>query len=315
MINKKHNFKALTLALFLFVACCLKTSAQQDPMYTQYMFNAMSINPGYAGLKGYPQLSYLSRYQWLGVKGAPKTQYLSYDYRVPRKNVGLGLNMVHYSFGPTFNTHMFVNYAYHLQLDKSSYLSMGIRAGLSWYKFNLASVNIIKGGDPYFSQDFQNNWVPNFGLGLYYYTSKYYLGISSPALLENKFKLNGDKETNIGKENRHYFFIAGYIIEITPDLIFKPSTLIRYVNKTPVSMDISALFLIRDRFWCGPVWRINKAVGFQSMFRFDPQWTLGYAFDYTMNELAGKQIGTHEIMLTYNFNKNTLYNIKSPRYF
>lgn len=293
-----------------------KTSyAQQDPMYNHYMFNAMAINPGYTGLKGYPRISSLSRLQWAGFDGAPKTQYISYDMRLPKKNLGLGMNVVYDKAGPSQTTHMFANIAYHLQVAEESFLSMGIRAGLSWYKIGLADINTINDGDKQFAHNINNDMAPNFGLGFYYYTPNYYIGISTPALIENKFKAGGDGNTIVGKENRHLFIIGGYVYEITDDLIFKPSFLVRYAHGGFVSADITALVLIRDRLWCGPMWRIGTAMGAQARFKINPQVTIGYACDFATNDLAGKQFGTHEIMLTYHFNKNKFYNIKSPRYF
>jgi len=306
----RHNAHLLAVtALTLFLAAP-GARAQQDPMYSQYMFNTLAFNPAYAGSADVFSAMALSRHQWLGFDGAPSTQTLSLNSPLPGDKLALGGNLIHDVAGPAKQNSVFLDVAYRIRTGTGTRLAFGLSGGVNFFQADLASLSTVE-VDPH-NASISGKALPNFGFGLYWHAPRYYVGISAPKLLENKIGDDGLVVTN--QEFRHYFLMAGYVMDINMDLKFKPSILLRAVEGAPLSLDVNANFLLRDRVWFGAMYRYGNAFGVMAQYQVNEQLKLGYAFDMTTTKLGAYNAGTHEIMIGYDF-KFTKGRTISPRYF
>ncbi len=282
--------------------------AQQDPMFTQYMFNTLSINPAYAGSQDVLSINAISRHQWVHIEGAPQTQ--TFVVHTPLKNnIGVGLSVINDKIGPQSQMGLQSNFSYKLKIGQKSSLSLGIMAGLSKVDIGLNSLNNVQTDDVAFQQNV-TGMKPLFGFGLYYKLPNMYFGLSLPELVETDYQ----NDVSSWKQARHYYFIAGYIANMSKSLKFKPTVLVRYTQNAPVSAEITSQLIIKDKIWVGGMYRFEEAVGGLLGIQITKQIRFGYAYDYEIGKLSAYGGGTHEIMLNYNFMfKNKDY--ASPIYF
>ncbi len=309
------------IKLSLFILALVSTGsvmAQQQPLYTMYMWNQLIINPGYAGTRDALTASAVWREQWVGLDGAPSTQVLSIHSPLPNDKVGLGFTVQNDHIGPTNNTGVWGDFAYHLQVTEKSKLSLGLRAGFDVYQADLLSLDNIESNDPAFNKNVENNFLPNFGFGAYYYADRGYVGVSMPTILENELN-NGNNSGNdhLDVLSRHYYVMAGYVFSLSKDsmgVMFKPSTIIRMVSGAPVSFDLTANFLIKQKLWLGASYRYQDSFAGIVSFQFTDHLQAGYSYDFGTSDLRSYNGGSHEIMLTYDFFKREV-KTKNPRYF
>jgi len=310
-IKNAKRMKIYLIAVFL-LGILGSVSAQQDPMFTQYMHNPVSINPAYAGSRGTLNVVAMHRQQWVGIDGAPKTLALSINSPFLSYNVGVGLSLLYDELGPVRQTGIYADYAYHLKVSTRTKLSFGLKGGVNIYDINLLDLIGSQGDDHVAMYGARRLYHPNFGFGTYLYSDRFYLGLSIPKLLQNN--LSDDKNTLINKEERHLFLASGVVLDVTENIKFKPSTTIRIVNGSPVSVELSAAVLLQDRLWLGGMFRFGDAAGAMVKFNLTNQLSVGYSYDYTLSELSPFNQGTHEVFISYDFmrrNRKTL----SPRYF
>jgi len=313
MMNIKY-LKTIRISLIVIFLSCLitKVSAQQDPMFTQYMHNPVSINPAYAGSRGTLNVVSVNRQQWVGIDKAPRTYALSLNSPFISYNVGVGLSILVDQLGPAKEIGMYADYSYHLKLNQRTKLAFGLKGGLNIFDINLLYLTRYEDDDLISMNGAQKLYLPNFGFGTYLYSNRFYMGISIPKLLQND--LSDGSKTLVGKEQRHYFFATGVVLDVTEDIKFKPSTTVRVVAGAPVSVELSAAVLLHDKLWLGGMYRNGDALGGMVKFDITNQLSLGYSYDYTLSELRPFSQGTHEVYISYDFmhrNRKTL----SPRYF
>jgi type IX secretion system PorP/SprF family membrane protein len=308
----------LFLLVVLFAGYADQIKAQQSSLYTMYMWNQLIINPAYAGSREAVSASLVSRHQWVGLDGAPSTQVLSIHSPLPNDNVGLGLTIENDRIGPTNNTGVWGDFAYRIRTGENTKLSFGLRAGFSIFQADLSNVENTEPNDPAFLRNVDNNFLPNFGLGVYYSGKKGYVGLASPTLLEsevNDFSISG---ANLrGVNERHYYLLGGYVFNLSSDssgVMFKPATVIRLVNGAPVSFDVSANFLIQQKLWLGVAYRYLDSFAGIISFQFTEHLQAGYSYDFGTSRLNNYHNGSHEIMLSYDFFRKDI-KTRSPRYF
>lgn len=310
-IKNAKRMKIGLIILFL-LGILGSVSAQQDPMFTQYMHNPVSINPAYAGSRGTLNLVSLHRQQWVGIEGAPKTLVLSVNSPFINYNVGVGLSLLYDELGPTRQTGIYADYAYHLKVTNRTKLAFGLKGGVNIYDINLHGWRGSEGDDHIAMYGYRKLYHPNVGFGSYLYSDRFYVGFSIPKMLQNN--LSDDDNTLINKEERHYFFTGGVVLDVSENIKFKPSTTVRIVSGAPVSAEFSAAVLLNDRLWLGGMYRLGDAAGAMVKFDLTRQLSVGYAYDFTLSELRPFNQGTHEVFVSYDFafrNRKTL----SPRYF
>lgn len=313
-----YAMKKIGLALLILVSA-MYAAAQQEAMFTHYSFNTLGVNPGYAGSRDALTVTGLHRSQWVSFPGAPVTQTLTLHAPVFNEKVGLGLSFINDKIGPTTNTGIFVDFAYKIQVGEQGKLAFGLKAGLNVRGDDLTSITTIADNDPSFQANVQSQLMPNFGFGLYYSLPRFYAGISTPRLLQNKFETNTTTGgTNLASEARHYYFIAGTIFNLTEngDIKLKPTTFVKVTAAAPVEMDLTALFYYKDFLWAGPMLRTGDAFGVLAGVNITDQFSLGYSFDWSFGNKTGRYNGgSHELMLRYDFIFNEKAKIESPRYF
>ena len=314
--------KKIIILLIVFLTV-VELSAQQDPHYTHYMFNTLTVNPAYAGSRDALTVTGLYRNQWVGFKGAPFTQTLSVHSPVLNNKLGLGLTLVNDRIGPTNNTSVFADFAYRIPLGKSkkAKLALGIKGGLDIKQFRLSEVALRNESDPEFTT-YNNKLLPNVGFGIYYSTDNFYLGAAVPKILENYYDKNRDgKETaDNSRQRRHYNFIMGAVFKLSKSLKLKPTMLVKVLESAPPTLDLTASLLIKDVVWTGLAFRTaSKSIDAVSLLlgvNITKQFAVGYSFDYSItNESFKHNWGSHELMLRYDFIFKKRIKIKSPRYF
>lgn len=303
----RHILVACLVAL---LALPKGTQAQQDPMYSQYMFNTLAFNPGYAGSADVFTAMALSRHQWLGFKGAPSTQTLAVHSPLPGNKLALGGNLIHDVAGPAKQNSLFLDVAYRLRTGENTRLAFGLSGGFNLFQADLASLNTVE-VEPH-NANIKGKLLPNFGFGLYWHAPRYYVGVSAPKLLENVIGEDGLVVTN--QEFRHYFLMVGYVMDLGLDMKFKPAITLRAAEGAPLSLDVNANFLLREKIWFGAMYRLGNAFGVMAQYQVNEQLRVGYAFDLTTSKLGAYNAGTHELMIGYDL-KYTKGRTISPRYF
>jgi len=331
------------LILALIVLYGTSLFGQQDPMFTKYMFNSLHYNPAYAGSHDHLSAALLHRTQWINFKGAPNTQTLTVHTPLRENRVGVGLTLLHDQIGVTRTTSANLAYAYRIPFGKNSKLAVGIQGGMSNYRANWQKLNLETGSDVAFMGDNPNKWLPNFGIGLYFNTKRFYTGISSPHLIEHKLREQGSSTVEpalIAQQYRHYYFTIGGAIPINgDDIIFKPSLLLKNVGidsklrktedlqaiNAPTEFDVDLSLLFMETIWVGVAFRssIEKFSNDKSSFDSGDIWAsynlrngmrIGAAYDYTLTEINKETPGSFEVMLGYELDFKTR-RIETPRYF
>lgn len=298
------------IKLFLGILILLSTSTmfgQQDPQYTQYMYNMVVINPAYAGSRGVPTVGILGRTQWVGVDGAPNTGTLSISSPIGDA-MGLGLSIIYDEIGPAKETNIFADYSYTIFTGEESRLAFGLKGGVSL--LDVSYLDMIDPGDPLNEPIHQAS--PNFGAGVYYYTNKYYIGFSAPNFLETRHLEGDGNYVSTASEKMHYFLTAGYVFDLGENIKLKPSTMIKATGGSPISVDLSANVLFNDVVEAGLSYRFDDSISAMIGFQVSPDFRIGYAYDYTISDYGVDNSGSHEIILLFEFNRR---NIKSPRFF
>lgn len=303
--------------LFLSIVS-IGAQAQQDPMYTHYMYNTLAVNPAYAGSREALTVTALHRSQWLDFNGAPMTQTLTLHSPILSKNIGVGLAASNDRVGPINNTMITGSLAYIMRLTKKSKLAFGLSGGINVLQANLTGLSLDQQNDPTFSNNIRNRVTPNFGAGAYYSRERFYVGISSPNLIQNNYSSfdNVGGVTLNGKAIRHYFFIAGAVFNMTNNLAFKPTTLVKFTMGAPIQADFTASFIIMKKFLLGAMYRTGDSFGALFGLDINEQFHIGYSFDWSFGLRTAKyNQGSHEIMLRYDFIFSGKKQIHSPRYF
>jgi len=304
--------KKLLSALFIFLA--IQSFAQQDPLFSQYMFNKLSVNPGYAGSRDALAVDAIYRYQWVNIPGAPKTFSASVHSPLTNEHLGLGFNMYNDVIGATVNQGATATFAYRI-LFPSSRLSFGIQAGVKYSDILWSKVNPYDTEDPLYRAEMKNKAVPDANFGIYYFSSRYYIGLSSKQLLQNQMGIitvNGKDQFT--KLLRHFYGMAGAALPVSDQVVFRPSILAKFVKNAPPQIDLNLSMLFANTFWIGASYRSEKAVSFMTEFNVTKSMRLGYAYDIWFNELQVHNKGSHEIRLGFDLDLRRNRMI-SPRYF
>ena len=284
--------------------------AQQNVMFTQYMFNGLALNPAYAGSHEVISMTAIGRQQWTGLNGAPSTQTFSVHSPIRSNRVGVGLMLLRDQIGITQQYNATASYAYRIPMEHGK-LAMGLQAGISNYREDNNQVGI--NNDPLFNQGAVSYWQPNFGAGLYYYSKRFYAGFSVPQLLERKYEAS---EVALAQSLvRHYFLHTGYVFDLSEDLKLKPNVLIKAVEGAPVQLDLNTNLLIMEVLWVGLSWRSFESVDALLQLQLTDRLQLGYSYDFaTSSELSSVNGGSHELSLNYRFTIGHKKSV-SPRYF
>jgi type IX secretion system PorP/SprF family membrane protein len=309
MIHKSSILRGF-LGLVVLLLIVPMSHAQQDPQYTQYMYNTMSVNPAYAGQRDVLSVTGLHRSQWIGIDGAPRTQTFGVHAPLKNERVGLGLSVVQDALGPARETYLNANFSYTIPVDDfDAKLSFGIKGGV-----HLLDTDWSKGRfqnpDAVFNENI-NLASPTIGAGLYLHNQKWYLGLSVPNFITTKHY--DDFQESISAERFHYFLIGGYVFDLNKTTKLKPAFLVKAVSGAPLIADLSANLLLNDKITLGLAWRWDDSFSGLVGFQLTPGLYMGYAYDLTSTELNNYNSGTHELMLRFELKR--VGKILSPRFF
>ncbi len=351
------NKLTLHVTLVLLLYSTLTLLGQQDPMFTKYMFNSQVFNPGYAGSKDYLSVNILAREQWWGAQSTtpsgsslnygPSTQTFTLQNPVGER-VSLGLTAINDRIGATSSSTLNAVYAYHFSFGEQGELSIGLQGGLTNYRADWSSLTFKdpRLTDVVYAEETPTRIIPNVGIGLYYHSEKFYVGLSVPHIIEYDLRATEINEArlgqNVAKYYRHYYLTAGAAIPISgQDLVFKPSILIKNVGfltdfsasqnavnqvGAPTQFDIDLSLFFYRTLWLGVSFRSAfevEALGGISTVDSGDIWLsyylkngtrIGIAYDYTLSKLSTIQKGTFELMVGYDFNY-TVEKVNTPRYF
>ena len=289
--------------------------AQQDAQFSNYMYNTLSFNPAYAGSRGTTSVYLSQRSQWVGLEGAPTTNALSYHSPIGSSKLGIGLSFINDAIGPVEENLVSLDMSYTINTSYDYKLAFGLRASAHMLNVDFTKLNAFNPGDVLAQNNVNNRISPNIGFGVFWYSDKSYLGFSIPNLLETKH-INKDLNSSVSsvsKERLHYHFTAGYIFDLSENILFKPAVLTKIVSGAPLQLDVSANFQMYDKFTLGASYRVDAAVSFLGGFQLNQKWFLGYAYDFDTNNLSTYNSGSHEVFLRYELFRN--YNVKAPRFF
>jgi len=286
------------LAIMLFVP--KRGACQQDPVFNQYMNNLLTIQPAYAGLTGYVNVTAMSRIQWAGFDGAPTTNTATIQGPIRKYNVGLGLSIISDKFAQAVRQNgVYADYAYRILLDNDQYISFGLKGGFNVYEALLSQLTTHDPNDPVSLFDINKKVLPNFGAGILWHSDDFFFGISAPKFFKNK--VNSNSGVSVYQEEVNYYVMGGIVLPVTDNMKFKPTFLYRKSELTPKTIDLTANFLFYNRVWVGASYRLQNSYGFIVQVLLSQQLKIGYAYDLTTFHPTQVNAGTHEFMLSYDF--------------
>ncbi len=308
MLQKLSVLKGFLLLLVVLLSTV--GFAQQDPQYTQYMYNALTVNPAYAGQRDVFSITGLYRTQWVGLDGAPKTQTLGIHSPLRNENIGLGLSIVNDQLGPSSETYIDANFSYSIPIGNyDTELSFGIKGGI-----HLLDINWSKGRFQNPDRLFNENislFSPTVGAGLYLHAHSWYIGLSVPNMITTEHY--DDFQESVAIERLHYFLTGGYVFELSDTTKFKPAFLLKSVSGAPLIADVSANFLLNEKLTIGVAWRWDDSISGLVGFQINEGLMIGYAYDATTSGLNNYNTGTHEVMLRFEIQQ--IGKFISPRFF
>ncbi|XLS28561.1 type IX secretion system membrane protein PorP/SprF [Flavobacteriaceae bacterium M23B6Z8] len=290
--------------LFLFLLISNGINAQQDPQYTQYLYNMSIVNPAFAtDQQGLLNLGVLYRAQWSGVDGAPRT-FNAFGHVALGKNIETGISIVRDDIGDgaIVEDNINVDFAYVLQLSRDSKLSLGLKAGITNFRNDLSGfVFDDPSEDPAFNQNI-NESFGNLGVGAYYFNNRFFAGFSALNLVKAKHLNKRDGLVNRGREETHFYLTSGYTFDVDgEDFQLKPSVLLRGVEGAPLIVDLNLNAILFNKFELGVGYRTSESIVGMFNLKLTQQTRIGYAYDYTLNNLGDFGSGSHEVFLLFDF--------------
>ncbi|UWX54061.1 type IX secretion system membrane protein PorP/SprF [Maribacter litopenaei] len=314
------RYKILTFLAITFIFLD-EANAQQDAQYTQYMYNTMTVNPGYVGSRGQLSAAALYRSQWVGLEGAPSTFTLNLHSPIRNSKLGYGVSIVNDEIGDGIvqETYLDAMLSYTIDVSRDAKLSFGLKAG-----GNILSLDFIKlrnfDNEVVRTDNIDSRFSPNFGLGMYYHTNNFYAGLSAPNLLQTDYFDNSNRDASavqfVSQERINFYLITGYVFDLNGNLRFKPALLTKVVGGAPLQVDLSANFMFNDKFTFGAAYRWDAAISGLVGFQISEQFMLGLAYDRETTELGGTQFndGSFEVFLRFDLVRS-FQRLVSPRFF
>jgi len=308
----KNSFLRLTLFLVGF-----SMYSQQDSQYTNYMYNTVTVNPAYAGSRDVLSIFGLHRSQWVGLDGAPVTNAFSMHTPISNSKIGIGLSIINDRIGPSNENSISGDVSYTIPTSEKYKLAFGIKATANLLNIDYSKLKIYDTDDNLAQNNVDNKFSPNIGAGIYYYSDKSYFGVSVPNFLETKHfdkGANNLASSTNAAEKMHYYFMGGYVFDVSENIKFKPAFLSKIVNGVPLQIDISGNVLFYNKLTLGVAYRWNAAMSALAGFQLSDSWFVGYGYDMEVTKLSDYNSGSHEIFLRYELFKK-VNKVVSPRFF
>lgn len=301
----------IAVAVLFFV---VDASAQNDPHYSMFMFNRLSINPAYAGGNEVLTLTGHYRNQWQGITGAPKTYTFAAHSPFFKKRCGLGLSVVADKIGMVNTMMVDLSYAYRIKLNNESTLSIGVQGQIDYGRIDWNEADPLDQGDGMLPMNETSKINPNFGLGVYYANPSYYVGLSVPRVLKTSI-YDDEAADYIGINSlRSYYLMGGLMMRLSKNVEFHPAALITVNPKSPFEADLNASFIFMKTLWVGASYRLGDSFDFILQYQLNQQLKAAVGVDVTLTELSNYSPGSFEVMLEYVFLRNGS-RLKNIRYF
>jgi type IX secretion system PorP/SprF family membrane protein len=301
--------KKSILMLLCFVFLTTYVKSQQDAQFTQYFDNTLFVNPAYAGSRGMLNITSMHREQWAGFEGRPRSTTFSIHSPLKYESVGLGLTMVSDQSGPVKQNMFYVDFSYSIKFQNKSKLVFGIKGGMNMISIEKSSLSTTVDSDPKLLSNVRNSINPNFGTGIFYHSENFFLGISSPKILEQSYDVS---KTDL--ERRHYFLMTGGIVKLNSAWKLRPSIQAKYAVGAPISVDMSCAGIYDEKLWLGATYRLSAACGVFVQYQISNQFKVGLATDFGTQKIRNYNSGTFEALISYDFKFNKA-GIRSPRFF
>jgi len=295
--------------------------AQQDPQYSQYMFNHVVINPAYAGSKDVLSATAQIRKQWVGIDGAPQTNDISIHGPLKKKHIGIGGHMMLETIGPKRWAAAYGDFAYRLRLGHGD-LGFGLSAGIMSYQFDFSKISY--GNQNEINQNVigelnKNQTKFDGSFGIYYHNPNMYIGYGVTHLTEPKLYQITTNGSNNGSSirfnvRRHHFISFGRGFRLSDNVVFSPSILLKTLEFSDTfNADVNLNFLLQKKIWVGASVRSSKNIIVIAQYLINSQFKVGYSFDFNYGGISMGRNNSHEIMIGYNL-KSSASHIVSPRY-
>ncbi|MGI9159556.1 MAG: PorP/SprF family type IX secretion system membrane protein [Saprospiraceae bacterium] len=318
--------KNILLLLLLMASGALSLRAQQDHQYTQFMYNKLLINPGYAGARGIPFVTAIYRNQWLGFDGAPESALVSFNSNLLSNRVGVGVTLSNNRIGLMRDFQANLAYSYDLLTSDQMSLHAGIMGSVRSLSIDFDKALAVDPamGDASLDVQRSNQIIGNVGAGLYgLFADRFYVGFSVPRIYANKIGINENGGDNIAKEARHYYGMAGAILPVSEDISLMPSILTKYVKNAPFDVDINMNVDIKAKVTAGVSYRLGgdgagESLDLLMFWQAMPLLGLGVAYDFTLSNLRDYSTGSVEVLILADLKKTPAKGGKplaNPRYF
>ena len=275
-------------ALFIFLLLASKVSAQQDPLYSQYINNMLLINPAYAGASTDFNASVMYRKQWAGFEGSPATANASAHMALAGNKVGFGFMVLTDKVGTDNTTNATMSYAYHISFKKDLKLSFGLQAGFVNYKTDYSKLTIDP-KDPQFAN--VNEWNFNTGTGAILRSEKFMVSISVPRFLKNSYE---SAQGSVNLYTQHAYALGAYAFPLSSRITIKPWILARIVKGAPLSLDYAASMRIDDSYALGVITRNFTTIGAFAQINLGDNLRFAYVYEVPFKNATGINNSTHE---------------------
>ncbi|MFM7234617.1 MAG: type IX secretion system membrane protein PorP/SprF [Flavobacteriales bacterium] len=295
------------------LAAAVTANAQQDGMYSNHLFSMQEFNPAYVGIRGVMSGTIMHRSQWLGLEGAPNSEFIAVNSPLPFYKLSGGFSLSSDRIGPLSTTSLALDAARDLRISEKSFLRYGIKFSGIFSNANFAELNLTDGNDALFASNMKSKLAANVGFGALYFYDKFYVGISSPRMANRKYKASNQSDMIVLQTQRQICFNGGAILPISKDILLRPTFLTRITTGAPVSLDLSTTAVYKDRFWLGLMGRFGDALGISVGGNVIDALQVGYAFDASIGGVSGYT--SHEIVVRYDMPRDNQKLVSTLRYF
>ncbi|MEM1322848.1 MAG: type IX secretion system membrane protein PorP/SprF [Bacteroidota bacterium] len=309
-----------TTAVALLMLIMMPAHAQQEGQFTQFMNNRMALNPAFAGARGMGSLTAIYRNQWLGFDGAPENKLISFNAPFAGDRVGFGLTILNQTIGITDQWTGSMAYAYNIKINEETSVRFGLQGSMRYLGIDFAdpSVFVVDENDASFSDEMQDRYTGNFGVGVYLTFKDLYFGVSVPHMFPNEITFNNQNTFLVAQESPHYYLMTGAMLEMNENLHFRPSLLFKYVENAPFDMDVNLSMVFKYQFTIGASYRLGgdnagEAISVNTMYQHR-NIGIGLAYDYSLSDLRDHANGSLEVLVRYDFSKER-DDIENPRFF
>ncbi|MDR0230334.1 MAG: type IX secretion system membrane protein PorP/SprF [Flavobacteriaceae bacterium] len=309
----KKNFKVFSIGTLVCLSLFQTDAfAQQEPLYSQYMYNTTVFNPAYAGSTGAPSIFGQYRTQWVGLEGSPKTATISAHAPLGDSKVGMGITFVNDQIGAMDQNNIAIDFSYTVDLNQDWKMALGLKGAIDLLSVDYDKLSKLHETDPVFKENIKNRFTPNIGAGTYFYNRNSYIGFSVPSFLQQK-RYNGNDDI-VMEQKMTFYLMGGHVFNLNENLDLKPAVLLKAVSGSPIQADISANFLFYKKVTAGLAYRTSSSIAALAGFQVRDGLFIGYSYDATTTKLAQYNSGSHEIFLKFDLVKK-LKIFNSPRFF